>query len=159
MEGSSSTGSSAIGATQIPPRSLVTVGTLHCRPASHCYHELINIRRFARFAAWIGLALIIFVTISPIDARPSDVTTTDLDRALAFVVMSGLFIIAYPKRALAVCLVLLIAAFSTELAQLASVTRHPHIHDAVVKAFGVLVGVGASSLFNLVVSKTVRSLN
>lgn len=140
-------------------RSLVMVGTLPCRSSLNCYHGLMNIRRFACFAAWTGLALIIFVTVSPIDVRPSDVTTTDLDRALAFVIMSGLFMIAYPRHVLAVCIALLIAAFLTELAQFVSVTRHPHMHDAVIKALGVLVGISAGLLFNLVVSKAVGSVS
>ncbi|QEE43389.1 VanZ family protein (plasmid) [Rhizobium sp. WL3] len=115
-----------------------------------------NIRRFARFAAWTGLALIVFVTISPIGARPSNVTTTDLDRALAFVVMSGLFIIAYPRRALAISLALFLAAFLIELTQFASVTRHPQMHDAVVKALGVMVGVSGGLVVNLLLRKSER---
>lgn len=107
-----------------------------------------TIRRFARIAAWIGLALIIFVTVSPITARPSTVTTTDLDRAFAFFVMSGLFIVAYPRRVLPIALALLLAAFAIELMQYLSVTRHPHFHDAVVKAVGVLVGIGCGLFAN-----------
>ncbi|THV12780.1 VanZ family protein [Rhizobium rhizophilum] len=116
-----------------------------------------NIRRFARFAAWTGLALIVFVTILPIDARPSTVTTTDLDRALAFIVMSGLFIIAYPRRALAISIALFLAAFLIELTQFASVTRHPQMHDAVIKALGVMVGVIGGFVVNLRLRKSARA--
>ncbi len=112
-----------------------------------------NIRRFARFAAWIGLALIVFVTISPIEARPSDVTTTDIDRALAFVVMAGLFVIAYPRKVLVVSIMLFVAAFLMELTQFFSLTRHPQMHDAVVKAFGVMVGVSLGMFMNLLLRK------
>lgn len=112
-----------------------------------------TIRRFARFAAWIGLALIILVTVAPIGARPSTLTSTDLDRALAFVVMSGLFIVAYPKRVFPIAAVLLLAAFAIELTQYVSVTRHPQLHDAVVKAIGVVVGVSGGHLANLVLRK------
>ena len=112
-----------------------------------------NIRRFARFAAWLGLALIVFVTVSPIDARPSNVTTTDLDRALAFVVMSGLFIVAYPRRVLVISVVLFFAAFLIELTQFATMTRHPQMHDAVVKALGVMVGVSGGLLANFLLRR------
>lgn len=108
-----------------------------------------TIRRFALFAAWAGLALIIFVTVSPIGLRPSTVTSTDFDRAFAFCVMSGLFVVAYPKRLLTLVVALCAGAFLIELTQFASITRHPQMHDAVVKACGALVGLGAGMLVNL----------
>lgn len=108
-----------------------------------------TIRRFALFAAWTGLLLIVFVTVSPISVRPSTVTSTDLDRAFAFCVMSGLFVIAYPKRLLTLSFALFVGAFLIELTQFASMTRHPQLHDAVVKALGVLVGVCGGALVNL----------
>lgn len=108
-----------------------------------------SIRNFSRFAAWAGLALIILVTISPIQARPPDITTTDLDRGIAFFVMSGLFVIAYPRRPIVMTILLFCAAFLIELMQFASVTRHPQLHDAVIKAVGVLLGVSAGLLVNL----------
>jgi hypothetical protein len=127
-----------------------------CGGHACCYHGLMTIRRFARIAAWIGLALIIFVTVSPINVRPSTVTTTDLDRAFAFFVMSGLFIVAYPKRVLPIALALLLAPFAIELMQYLSVTRHPQFPDAVVKAIGVLVGIACGLLANLVLRSHVR---
>lgn len=116
-----------------------------------------TIRRFARFAAWTGLALIILVTIAPIGARPSTITSTDLDRALAFVVMSALFVLAYPRRVFPIAVALLLAAFLIELGQYFSVTRHPQFHDALVKAFGVLVGVSAGGLTNFVSRRGAKS--
>lgn len=117
-----------------------------------------TIRRFARFAAWTGLALIIFVTVAPIGARPATITSTDLDRALAFVVMSALFVIAYPRRVLPIALALFLAAFMIELGQYFSETRHPEFHNALVKAFGVLVGVSAGGLTNFVSRRSAKSL-
>ena len=131
--------------------------TLPCGWHARRYHGLMTIRRFARIAAWIGLALIIFVTVSPIDVRPSTITSTDLDRALAFVVMSALFVIAYPRRALLITLALFLAAFVIELGQYFSVTRHPHFDDAVIKAFGVLVGVSAGVFTNFLSGKFAKA--
>lgn len=104
------------------------------------------------------MALIILVTIAPIGARPSTITSTDLDRALAFVVMSALFVIAYPRRIIPIALVLFVAAFVIEMGQDLSVTRHPHFHDALVKAFGALVGVSAGGLTNLLSRRGEKSL-
>jgi hypothetical protein len=113
-----------------------------------------SIRRFARFAAWFGLALIVLVTISPIDVRPSDLTTADLDRALAFVVMSAVFIIAYPRRVLVISVLLFLAAFFIELTQFAAVTRHPQMQDAVIKSLGVIMGVSGGLMVNLLLRRT-----
>jgi hypothetical protein len=116
-----------------------------------------NIRRFARIAAWTGLVVIILVTVSPLALRPSTMTTTDLDRAFAFFVMSGLFIVAYPRRVLVVAGALLLAAFIIELAQYVSVTRHPHFHDAVFKALGVVLGVCGGLIANLILRSHSRA--
>jgi VanZ family protein len=115
-----------------------------------------TIRRFALFAAWTGLVLIVFVTVSPISVRPSTVTSTDLDRAFAFCVMSALFVVAYPRRLLALTIALFLGAFLIELTQFASMTRHPQMHDAVVKALGVLVGVTGGMLVNLALRRRAR---
>ena len=113
-------------------------------------HGLPTIRSFVRFVAWTGLAVIIFVTVAPIGARPSTITSADLDRAIAFVVMSALFVIAYPRRILPIALASFLAVFLIELGQYFSVTRHPQFHDALVKAFGVLIGVSTGGLINRV---------
>jgi hypothetical protein len=110
--------------------------------------DLMTIRKCAFFAAWTGLALIVLVTVSPIDLRPPDLTSTDLDRALAFFVMSCLFVIAYPQRVAKVSIALVMSAFAIELTQFLSVTRHPELHDALIKAAGVALGIGAGLLVN-----------
>lgn len=122
-----------------------------------CYHGLMTIRRFVRFAAWTGLALIVFVTLVPIEARPPTITSNHLDRALAFLGMSALFVIAYPRRVLSITVVLFFAAFVIELVQFASKTRHPEFQDAVVKALGVLVGVAAGWFTNYLSRRGTKS--
>lgn len=97
--------------------------------------------------------LVLLVTVSPIDMRPSDLTNTDLDRALAFVVMSCLFVIAYPQRVGKVSIALVMSAFAIELTQFLSVTRHPELHDALIKAAGVALGIGAGLFVNFILDK------
>ncbi|MFN7088968.1 MAG: VanZ family protein [Allorhizobium sp.] len=116
-----------------------------------------TIRRFVRFAAWTGLALIVFVTVVPIEARPPTITSNNLDRALAFLGMSALFVIAYPRRVLSFTVVLFFAAFVIELVQFASKTRHPQFQDAVVKALGVLLGVAAGWFTNFLSRRGAKS--
>ncbi|WP_294643282.1 VanZ family protein [uncultured Aureimonas sp.] len=98
-------------------------------------------QRILRLAAWLALAAILFVTVSPIGLRPHDVMPVDLDRALAFVVMTALFALAYPKRWLAVGLTIIVGAFAIELLQELSPTRHARLDDALVKAGGAFVGL------------------
>lgn len=94
-----------------------------------------------RMLAWLSLAAIIFVTVSPIGLRPHDPLPVDLDRALAFAVMGFLFVVAYPKRPLLLIMLLLASAGLIEMLQFLAPTRHAHLADAVVKGMGA--GAGA----------------
>lgn len=98
-------------------------------------------QRILRLAAWLALAAILFVTVLPIGLRPHDVMPVDLDRALAFGVMTALFALAYPGRWLAVGLTIIVGAFAIEFLQELSPTRHARLDDAIVKAGGALVGL------------------
>lgn len=97
--------------------------------------------RLLRLAAWLSLAAIIFVTVSPIGLRPHDVLPVDIDRALAFVVMAFLFVLAYPRSWMIVAAAIILGAGGIELLQELSPTRHARMNDALVKAGGAAVGV------------------
>lgn len=100
------------------------------------------IHQILRIAAWAVLAFIIFATVSPIGLRPADALPVNLDRALAFLVATALFVVAYPRQAL-FCGALMVASSALiETLQLLSPTRHAHVEDALVKACGALVGLG-----------------
>lgn len=103
-----------------------------------------------RFAAWLALAAIVFVTVSPIGLRPHDVLPVDTDRALAFCLLAALFVLAYPRHWLLVGLAVAVAAMGIEWLQELSPTRHARLDDALVKACGALLGIAvgrATSLF------------
>lgn len=91
--------------------------------------------------AWSAFAAIIFVTVSPIGLRPADILPTNVDRALAFAVMCGLFVLAYPKRWRWALLAALFAPGAIELLQIFSPTRHARVDDAAVKMIGGMIGV------------------
>ncbi|CAN7510304.1 VanZ family protein [Rhizobium sp. LjRoot30] len=97
--------------------------------------------RLFQIAAWICLFAIIFATISPISFRPRDFLPVDVDRALAFFVMSALFVIAYPRYILACAVLLVIGAGAIELLQYLAPTRHAQAHDAMIKAIGAIAGI------------------
>lgn len=104
--------------------------------------------RLIRIGAWLALAAILFVTISPIGYRPHDVVSTDFDRAAAYAILSALFVFAYPRHRLAVGALVVLVAGGAELFQFISPTRHPHLADAAVKAAGGIGGLFAGSLLH-----------
>ena len=110
-------------------------------------------RVFLRAAAWLSLAFILYATLSPIDMRPRDVMPVNIDRALAFCVMAGLFTLAYPRRWRAILVMSVAAAGLIETLQLLSPTRHAHLADALVKAAGAVAGVSMAAVANAVLRR------
>jgi VanZ family protein len=104
--------------------------------------------RLIQCAAWGVLAAIVAVTISPIGLRPDDILSVDVDRALAFMVVTMLFVLSYPRQFfLCACLGILGAGF-IEVLQFLSPSRHPHLDDALVKAAGAATGAFAGWFIN-----------
>ncbi len=98
--------------------------------------------------AWLSLLAIIFVTVSPIGWRPHDFLPVDLDRALAFALMTFLFVLAYPRHFLMCSILLIVGALGIEALQLLSPSRHAHLDDAAVKAAGAALGAICGWLAN-----------
>lgn len=99
------------------------------------------IRSLLKFAPWLCLLAVIFVTVSPIGWRPHDFLPVNVDRALAFLMLGALFVIAYPRHFVLCAVLLVVGAGAIELLQLLSPTRHAHVEDAAIKAFGAVLGV------------------
>jgi VanZ family protein len=107
-----------------------------------------NITRFAAISAWILLAFVIFSTVSPIGMRPHDFLPVQVDRALAFFLLSAAFILGYPKHWVIIGAACIASAFAIEALQFLSATRHPQILDASAKAVGAALGVSGALCFN-----------
>ena len=101
---------------------------------------------FLRLFAWLAILFILAVTVSPIELRPGDLISTNIDRALAFFGTGLLFALAYPRRARTVTLALVAAAYLIEAFQLIQPTRHPELIDATIKAGGALLGTLAGRI-------------
>jgi VanZ family protein len=95
-------------------------------------------RNALKILAWMALAAIVVVTVSPIELRPRDFLPVDVDRALAFAILTSLFVFAYPRHALLVGAAIVIGAGLIELLQMLSPSRHARFDDALVKASGAL---------------------
>lgn len=106
-----------------------------------------NTRKY-QIAAWTAFAAIIFVTVSPIEMRPGDIFSVDLDRALAFGLLSSMFMIAYPRHALYVGGFIVLSAGAIELLQALSPSRHARLDDAIIKGAGALGGMVLAFSYN-----------
>ena len=103
-------------------------------------------RRALPLLAWLALAAIVFVTVSPIGLRPHDVMPVTIDRALAFAALACLFVTAYPRHWRSVGLAVVFCAVGIEWLQELSPTRHARLDDALIKAVGALFGVAGGRL-------------
>lgn len=96
--------------------------------------------------AWAILLAIIVATLSPIDFRPRSSLPVSLERAGAFAVAGLVFALAYPRRIWLAAAVLLLGLVSLEILQQVSIDRHGRLDDALVKAAGAFLGLGAGWL-------------
>jgi VanZ family protein len=101
-----------------------------------------------RTTAWVLLAFIFFVTVSPIDLRPPTLTSVNLDRGSAYAVAGMLFAIAYPRRWKTSAALLIVGALGFELLQELQPTRHARIDDALIKSAGAAAGIAIGYVCN-----------
>lgn len=101
-----------------------------------------------RVLAWLLLAGLIFVTLSPVNLRPVSPLPTQLERAIALALVGVVFALAYPRRLILVAVIVLGATMLLELLQLMSPSRHGRLIDVAVKLTGALTGLGSGWLLN-----------
>jgi len=102
-------------------------------------------RKFIFIVACLLLAFVVFVTLSPIQLRPRTGHPV-LERFAAFLLVSGAYTLALPRRAGLIAVSMVAAAVLLEAAQSLSPTRDPDVRDALVKSLGALVGVATARL-------------
>ena len=95
-----------------------------------------------RCSAWLVLAAVAIVTLSPIGLRPKTPAPADLERLAAFVVLGLAFVLAYPRRWVTTVSLLLVAAGLLEIGQHLVPGRHGMSHDFALKAAGAGLGAG-----------------
>jgi VanZ family protein len=101
-----------------------------------------------RLLAWVLLAGLIFVTLSPINLRPISPLPTQLERAAALALVGFVFALAYPRHIWLVALIVLGSTALLELAQLVAPSRHGRLIDVVVKLAGGGFGLAIGWLIN-----------
>ena len=119
------------------------------------------IQRISVIAGWLAFALIIYATMSPIDARPVFINP-HLEQFAAFALLGIAFTLAYPNRVLLVVAVILGTAAGLEALQLLTPDRHGRAADAFVKALGGISGISIgqtlSFLLRIKLVRTDRSV-
>lgn len=101
-----------------------------------------------RVLAWLLLAGLIFVTLSPINLRPISPLPTQLERAIALAIVGFVFALAYPNRLIVVAALVLGATVLLELLQLMAPSRHGRLIDVAVKLIGAGAGLAGGWLLN-----------
>jgi glycopeptide antibiotics resistance protein len=104
------------------------------------------IRKAALLCGWILIAVIVFSTLSPIALRPKT-GRPDLERFGAFFLAGLALAVAYPRRGKLAAVLFVLGACVLETAQLFVPGRDAHIHDALIKALGGILGVMVATLF------------
>lgn len=106
-----------------------------------------------RILAWLLLAAIAFVTLSPIGLRPVTGFSPNYERLFAFAAVGFAFALAYPRHIWLVLALVVGAAIALELLQLVTVGRHGRVIDVVAKLLGGGIGVTAGALVRPLWSK------
>jgi hypothetical protein len=101
------------------------------------------LQKLLTFAAWAGLCVIAYSTLSPLRDRPILLTSSTPEHLAAFSILGTLFCLAYPRRTPAVLLIVLGSAALLELLQFLTPDRHARTLDALQKMAGGAAGVFA----------------
>ena len=99
-----------------------------------------------RVMAWLLLAGLVFVTLSPINLRPISPLPTQLERAIALAVVGFVFALAYPRHLWVVVLLVVGSTVLLELLQLVQPSRHGRVVDVAVKLVGAGFGLAAGAV-------------
>ena len=107
-----------------------------------------------RWAAWLCVALITYLSLTPVQVRTP--APAGVEHALAYAGAAGLMVFAYPSRP-GWLIVSLLAAYSglMEILQTLSPGRHPDFDGALWSSAGALVG-GWSGEFLFAILRRMR---
>lgn len=106
-----------------------------------------KIETLCRVLAWTSLAVIAFVTVAPLEFRPTSGLSPQIERLAAFCVVGALFASAYSRHIWIAAAVVIGAAILLELLQLLAPSRHGRIFDAEIKTVGAMAGLAAGFIF------------
>jgi apolipoprotein N-acyltransferase len=97
-----------------------------------------------RIAFWGILAVLAFVTLSPIGLRP-EIGPANYERCFAYALFGIVAALAFPRHRFAILLMVVAVAGLLEAGQMLSASRHGRISDFLVKAGSGAAGWLAAS--------------
>jgi glycopeptide antibiotics resistance protein len=112
-----------------------------------------TIATLCRVLAWAGLAVIAFVTVAPLEFRPTSGVSPQIERFAAFAAVGVLFSTAYSRHIWIAAAVVIGAAILLELLQLLEPSRHGRLFDAGIKTIGSIAGLTAGYIFARFISR------
>jgi hypothetical protein len=115
------------------------------------------LNKIAIAGAWVTLSLICFVTLSSVDLRPHTGEPA-LERFIAYAVLGGLFMAAYPRHFIRSATLLAIFALGLEALQHLTPDRHGHVADSLQKLLGAWAGCATLKLAQILTERRVASL-
>lgn len=104
--------------------------------------------KFARPIAWATLAFVVLVTVSPLALRP-DFGHVNIERFAGFAALAFLFGLAYPRRLILLCVIVVGVAGLLEYAQLFIPGRDAAMANFLIKMAGGFLGLGIAGALNL----------
>jgi hypothetical protein len=96
--------------------------------------------------ARVGFVYAIYYKLSPILMRPDMRTYAHIVHVMAFAALGALFILAYPRRLVLVCTIVLGAAVGLEVLQTLTQDRHGTVLDALEKLAGGAAGIALAKM-------------
>lgn len=96
----------------------------------------------AQIVGWLLLAALAVATIGPLNYRPVVSADPDLERFVIFSAVGLCFSFGYPRSPWIILAALFALIATLEALQFLVPGRHGQLHDVVIKASGVLLGVG-----------------
>jgi hypothetical protein len=115
-------------------------------------YQPIMSRKFIAVAAWVALACIAYITLSPSGLRPR-IADPNLERFGAYAVSGLLLGMAYPNRRALFAIIIVGAAVLLEVLQLLTADRDGEFLEMLIKAAGGLAGVIFAGLLSRVVRR------
>jgi hypothetical protein len=101
--------------------------------------------------ARVGFVYSIYFKLAPILMGPDMRTYAHVEHVLAFAVLGIIFILAYPRRLILVCSIVLGAAIGLEVLQTLTQDRHGTVTDALEKLAGGAAGIALARMLLRVV--------
>lgn len=103
--------------------------------------------------AWAGLAAIAFVTVAPLEFRPTSGLSPQIERLAAFAAVGVLFSTAYSRHIWTAASVVIGAAVLLEVLQSLEPSRHGRLFDAGIKTVGSVIGLTVGYIFARFISR------